>query len=79
MLGNVLFNIFNIINNIWYSYYVGGFNLRMLIVDVGLFGVIEVYILINIYWGKIGGLVFIEFYGLDDVYYKKILYGNFDI
>lgn len=48
-------------------------------VDVGLFGVIEVYILINIFWGKLVGLVFIEFYGLDDVYYKKILYGNFDI
>ena len=79
MLGNVPFNIPNTTNNIWHSHHAGGPNLRMLTVDVGLFGVTEVHTLINTYWGKTAGLASIEFHGSDDAYYKKTLYGNSDI
>ena len=79
MLGNVPFNIPNTTNNIWHSHHAGGPNLRMLTVDVGLFGVTEVHTLINTFWGKSAGLASIEFHGSDDAYYEKTLYGNSDI
>ena len=71
MLGNVPFNIPNTTNNIWNSRHAGGPKLKMLTVDVGLFGVTEVHTLINTSWGKTAGLASIEFHGSDDAYYKK--------
>ncbi|MEO0454087.1 MAG: putative Ig domain-containing protein [Verrucomicrobiota bacterium] len=66
-------------NNIWSSGLVNTPNPVEAVVPVGLFGVSEVYTLINTIWGSTSTLAYIEFFGNEEAYYRYDLRGNFNI